>query len=586
MYEREYTMQRICLTIAMISILYFIGQTLEHKNDISSFEATTYSISNATDDLENNPYNPVVYDKEQVTEHICEEPRVFSLLYICRTIGKMMDNYEGAALLAPPSLSYANTDWVESSYYTNLLSVREDETFQYDKVTKHCVLSQKVPFYYTLLHTISSIFGSLNFYRMGFVINAVFLFLSSFFILAIGKKYLHAAWAGLAAAILFSLCAGGISATLCTTPYIMTIFFLLVNIYIHFAGITRNEIPAFALQALVIVHICGNLTDYSYVLFQLILGVIFSIVLLLYGRIKDFFYYLLANLIALVITIVCYPSFLLHIATFFFETRKNFSNIIKDLQWQTLIRTNLTTVFSQISGSVTFVAAFVFILFLFLAIFLKKETFRENLHSFIMRIQEYKICDLLLCLIAVAYFLCIIVFCSEKNYFLLLTVTPFFILFLCYLFYRFCNAAIHSEFNSGIISIIFVVLLSFITITTTTPKFLYTESLQYTNFAERNNQQYCLFLSSDTLSVKDHILELEKYEHSMVTTKEHLFSLKKNKAFLEQKQILLYLSNKDYVNSYMDKIAKFGKFEITNEITNYIDKSNHRVYIFQLSQLD
>ena len=72
----------------------------------------------------------------------------------------------------------------------------------------------------------------------------------------------------------------------------------------------------------------------------------------------------------------------------------------------------------------------------------------------------------------------------------------------------------------------------------------------------------------------------------MVTTKEHLFSLKKNKAFLEQKQILLYLSNKDYVNSYMDKIAKFGKFEITNEITNYIDKSNHRVYIFQLSQLD
>ena len=168
----------------------------------------------------------------------------------------------------------------------------------------------------------------------------------------------------------------------------------------------------------------------------------------------------------------------------------------------------------------------------------------------------------------------------------MLTVTPFFILFLCYLFYRFCNAAIHSEFNSGIISIIFVVLLSFITITTTTPKFLYTESLQYTNFAERNNQQYCLFLSSDTLSVKDHILELEKYEHSMVTTKEHLFSLKKNKAFLEQKQILLYLSNKDYVNSYMDKIAKFGKFEITNEITNYIDKSNHRVYIFQLSQLD
>ena len=60
--------------------------------------------------------------------------------------------------------------------------------------------------------------------------------------------------------------------------------------------------------------------------------------------------------------------------------------------------------------------------------------------------------------------------------------------------------------------------------------------------------------------------------------------MKKDNTFLSQDSVIVYLSTNDYVDSVIDKIAKFGKFEIVQPLTDYTDENSNHVYIYQLKR--
>lgn len=271
MFEKEYITQKILLFFAMILILTFAGRYLSAKNGISSYEGSTYAISNTSESLAESPYNDFAYNSEELEKNIANQPYFFSIYHIGKYIGEMQKDYKNSSILSTAKEEYTNSDWIENSYYTSLLSVADENKFQYSTVIGNCITTQKAPFYYCILHTISSIFGSLSLYRLGFCINVCFVFLSSFLILSIGKKYFHASWAGFAAALLFSLSLGCFSGTICATPYIMTIFFLLLTVSLHLSVLTSGKLPRYMMECIAAVHIIGNLTDYSYLLFGTVL---------------------------------------------------------------------------------------------------------------------------------------------------------------------------------------------------------------------------------------------------------------------------------------------------------------------------
>lgn len=585
MFEKEYITQKILLFFSMIFILSFAGKYLSTKNGISSYEGSTYAISSTSDALAESPYNNSVYNTKELKKNVTEQPYFFSVYHIGQYITEMADDYKNASILAKSSSSYTNKDWIENSYYTSLLSVADEDKFNYSAVIDNCTTAQKAPLYYCILHTVSSIFGSLSLYRLGFSINVCFLFLSSFLILSIGKKYLHASWAGLAAALLFSLSLGCFSGTICATPYIMTIFFLLLITSLHLSGIAKKELPNYLLESMAIIHVIGNLTNYSYILFSTALFVCFAIVLLCFRRVHDLLKYTFANLVALLATVLIYPASMLHGATAFFKLKQDVSSFFSLDTLKKACSTNLSVLNGQLFVKTGLLLGFTLLILVLSAAVLKRDTFKNNFLNFKLRIAQQDMADIFLVALIVAYFIAIALFYHSELYFVLMTLLPFIALIICYICYRLCNAAIHSEFNSGLLGIVGTCLLCFLTIATSTPKYVYADEVTQLNFASAYGKEYCIFLSSDALNPADHVLELQKYEHSIVLDENSLSSLKYNQTFLSQDKVLVYLSNKDYVTNKMDTIAKYGDFNISHELTNYNDKHSNRVYVYQLTKM-
>lgn len=582
MFEKEYLSQKMVLFVAMIFVLSFTCRSyLSEKNGISSQEGATFAISNTSESLQDSPYNSSVYDVEEYQKNIFEESYFFSFGNILGYIRDIAFDPENAPILAKSQV-YSNKNWVENSYYTNLLNVSKENQFQYETVSQNCALSQRAPLYYYLLHTISSIFGSLHVFRLGFSINMVFLFLSAFVILAIGKKYFHSSWVGLAAALMYSLSLGCFSATVCATPYIMVSFFLLVACQIHLSILKEQDLPIYLYEGLVLVNILGNLTDYCYVLFHVMLGIVFIFALLYLGRVKEILYYLATSFVSLFLTVLINPSALLHICSM---AIKGVHQFVYDFTFE-VFRTNCGSNLSILSGQLfmhtALLVVLLFLVLLVCASFLKEKSFLEHLTRFFTRMRSGDLADLFVPLATVLYFLGITFLYLNDNYFILTTLLPFLALIVSYLTFRLCNTAIRSEFNSGIFGITFTCILCLITITTSTPKYLYADALNQTSFAASHAQEYCIFVSSDTLSASEHILELEKYEHSIVLSNKRIRSLRKNRTFLKQDKVIVYLSTKDYVDGVMDKIAKYGKFEIVQQLTDYSDDNLNHVYIYQL----
>ena len=497
MFEKEYITQKILLFFSMILILTFAGRYLSVKNGISSYEGSTYAISNTSESLSESPYNNFAYNTEELEKNVADQPYFFSIYHIGKYIGEMHTDYKNSSILSDNNEDYTNSDWIERSYYTSLLSVADENKFQYSNVVGNCITTQKAPIYYCILHTISSIFGSLSLYRLGFSINICFLFLSSFLILSISKKYLHASWAGFAAALLFSLSLGCFSGTICATPYIMTIFFLLLTVSLHLSVLTSEKMPRYMLECIAAVHVIGNLVDYSYLLFSTVLFICSGITLLCYRRGKDLLKLLLTNIIALLITALLYPSFVLHIITILFSTKED---IIAGFTWRIFGQTcinNLTILNSQMFVKTCLLMGCIIVILIVLATFLKKDTFKNMFENFRIRISQMDMSDIFLPLLAVVYFLGISFFYHSELYFVLITLLPFLALTVCYLCYRLCNAAIHSEFNSGLFNILCTCFLCFFTIATSSPKYIYADEVTQLNFASAYSQQYCIFLSSE-----------------------------------------------------------------------------------------
>ena len=82
MFEKEYITQKILLFFSMILILTFAGRYLSVKNGISSYEGSTYAISNTSESLSESPYNNFAYNTEELEKNVADQPYFFSIYHI------------------------------------------------------------------------------------------------------------------------------------------------------------------------------------------------------------------------------------------------------------------------------------------------------------------------------------------------------------------------------------------------------------------------------------------------------------------------------------------------------------------------
>ena len=140
MFEKEYITQKILLFFSMILILTFAGRYLSVKNGISSYEGSTYAISNTNESLSESPYNNFAYNTEELEKNVADQPYFFSIYHIGKYIGEMHTDYKNSSILSDNNEDYTNSDWIERSYYTSLLSVADENKFQYYDLKRNIFL--------------------------------------------------------------------------------------------------------------------------------------------------------------------------------------------------------------------------------------------------------------------------------------------------------------------------------------------------------------------------------------------------------------------------------------------------------------
>lgn len=585
MFRQEYILQKILLTIAVILILIYAGSFLSEKHGLSAYEAENFTIANSSESLGGSPYT-WTYNTAALEEEFQDLPYITEFSHIWKHVMDCWNGFESSNNLQESSVEFSNSDWIENSYYDRLLHVNRDEVYHFSSVTDKCIATQKAPFYYWLLHFFSSLFDGVGMYYVAFFIHAITLFFSAFLIFTIGEKYMDSGWAGFAAAVFYGLCMGCFTNLLCATPYLLVSFFMLVSVYLVFSLLRDTSLNLLFAQVMAIAAVLGNLTDYSYTLFSFLLGLVLCITLLSYRRIKDMLNFILVWILSALITVLIYPASLLHLSSHFLSFKGSvgalfasgeliqvFLHNCRELNGQTFVETTL------------FVGLFLLVIAIFAAYF-KKRTFDEIYEDWYERLITQDIADMLLLIVGICYFLTVCLINPAKPYFVISTLLPIVCLLFCYILYHLGMAILHTERNSGIFSISVICLICFFSLRTGTIDYIYTDNDANIDFALSYQKEYCIFLSSDSLAPEDHLLELNKYEHSMVLDVRNLSVLKNNRIFQSLNQVLVYLSNEDYVNGIMDLIAKYGNFELSKELYNYRDDKGTHIYVYQLQQLD
>ncbi|MCI8410286.1 MAG: hypothetical protein HFJ09_13615 [Lachnospiraceae bacterium] len=584
MFKREYILQKILLTISMIFILIYAGSFLSEKHGISAYEAENFTIANSSESLGNSPYT-WSYNTVSLEEKFQDLPYFTELFHVWKQVKNCWSNSKAATELQIKNTEFSNSDWIENSYYDNLLHVDRDEVYQFSSVSDKCIATQKAPFYYWILHFFSSLFDGVGIYQVTFFIHAIILFFSSFLIFTIGEKYMDSGWAGFVAAIFYGLCMGCFTNLLCTTPYLFASFFMLVCIYLNFSLLRDTALGILFAQVMITANVLGNLTDYSYTLFSFLLGIILCITLLCYHRIQDTLKYITVWILSAFITIFIYPAALLHLSSHFLSFKEKAGALFASGELIQVFTQNCKEISNQTFSETTlFIGIFLLVMIVFAAYF-KKRTFNEVYEDWYQRLITQDIADMLLMIIGFFYFLTICLINPTTSYFVLSTILPIFCLSFAYILYHLGMAILHTERNSGFLGLAFVCLICFFSLKTSTLNYIYTNNAANLDFANTYYKEYCIFLTSDSMSPKDHLLELEKYEHSMVLNAEQLKSLKKNKTFQSLNQVLVYLSNEDYVKGVADIIAKYGNFELSKDLYNYRDENGTHIYVYLLQRL-
>lgn len=467
--------------------------------------------------------------------------------------------------------------WHEQSYYKGYTDLNDNSNFSYGTINENCAENGLAPFYYFLLHTFVSFFHYvISFSVISFILNSIFLFCTCYIIFLIGAKYLKNGWVGIGASILFGFSVACISGMICTQPYIMTLLFVMTNLYLLLKALDDHELRGSVCRMLVCSTTLGILTDYSFLYYLLISSLIFSIFLLCFRHFKDLLSFFFTLIVSFLFVIALYPSFILHLfnGDFFVDLQTSsttpitlFTNGFLFIKANLLIKEGL------------FVGMLLIILGL-LAYILKKVTLKLHFDSFISRIKGLDLGDLFLVILGLFYFTFLVLFIPTDGYNSWLIIFPIISLLVTYLVYRFAHAFITSDFNSSFIGILMACLVCVFGMNSSQPMFLNEGYTKQLNLAKENQNSNCIFVEKQTGSSLPHILEIQYYQNTLLVDKGNLNSISSNdKMIKDSNSIILYVDNEKDTDKIVSTFQKRAKYQFSDILlSNHKDMTIYKLY--------
>lgn len=238
-----------------------------------------------------------VFSKEKINYHLDE------LLTYTLSNSTTYINFE-------PGERYEEYGELQESF----LSVAEGEAFDYQKVWENQADDVHPPFYYVLIHTISSFMpGEFSKY-IGIAVNMLFNALTILLLFKFSLLLSNSKKIAYATSLFWAVNPGVISDMMFIRMYIMAMFFCLLISYVHIKHMHNVTIRNYKFYlSLFLVSVAGFLTHYYFIIFTFFLCAFYVLYLLIKRKFKGLLMYIATYILTIACVLGIFPSVYTHI---------------------------------------------------------------------------------------------------------------------------------------------------------------------------------------------------------------------------------------------------------------------------------
>ncbi len=203
-------------------------------------------------------------------------------------------------------------EWLDGSVFKNYITVQPGERFAYDSVFSNQMLDYHPPFFYMILHTISSFFPNRFSFMYGFVINCVCLVLTTLFLFKLSALMTEDGVKALVPTALYAASSGALSTYIFIRQYSLLTALLMMTVYFTASFFYRlrreGECRLTAVIPIAVTSFLAFFTQYLGVVFVGAFTAVICLWLLFHKKIKEMLVYGGSELAALGLMFAIFPA--------------------------------------------------------------------------------------------------------------------------------------------------------------------------------------------------------------------------------------------------------------------------------------
>ncbi|MFD1401125.1 hypothetical protein [Robinsoniella peoriensis] len=249
--------------------------------------------------------------------------------------------------------------------------VDQETRFDYKGVWENQSRDVHPPFYYTLVHTVSSLIPGIFTKWIGIGINIFLALFVTILVYFITKEISKKSILSLIVAATFALSPGTINSILFIRMYVFLSIWVLSVSFLHLKYYKKQKLDYKFYVLLTIVSICGTLTQYYFLIFLFFICLFFGLHLIRKKYWQDVLKYCISLAISGILSIIIFPSMITQIFGNGYRGIESFQNLASS-DFGNRLATYFEIIKNQIFGSRLSTAILVILILLTVSLNLKK----------------------------------------------------------------------------------------------------------------------------------------------------------------------------------------------------------------------
>lgn len=231
---------------------------------------------------------------------------------IAENVKDVLKNRGESKMLSYEADVYEEPVWITAEQFKDYITTDSRDNFNYLSVYFNVKDDNHPPLHFMALHTVSSLFRGRISPWMGCCINLVLILGICVLLIKICREFLSSEKeTGVAVCILYACSMAGIATLLLIRMYAMLTFFCMAALYLHLKKRKTGQWKS-RNKLLILVTVCGFLTQYYFVIFMLFLAGVTAIYLWRTEK-KNLFYYIRSMGISALLGLCIFPFSILDV---------------------------------------------------------------------------------------------------------------------------------------------------------------------------------------------------------------------------------------------------------------------------------